>query len=158
MYTFNIFISFAPNFEKLENLLYKFFQICLWLAIETPFFAGVLCDHYLQRMSEFIGEEWISLGRNLGIPDRDLRLLQIDYKDKAERNFKLLDTFRLSRTAIEQGTGVIRFLLRACKGAGCTAGLITFIRYIAGIFKEQSFMRSQSWLSLSSAMPSVEIT
>lgn len=124
----------------------------------NPFFAGVLCDHYLKRMSEFIGEEWISLGRNLGIPDRDLRLLQIDYKDKTERNFKLLDTFRLSRTAIEQGTGVIRFLLRACKGAGCTAGLITFVRYVAGIFQEQTFMRSQSWLSLGSAMPSVEIT
>lgn len=124
----------------------------------SSFLAGVLCDHYLQRMSEFIGEEWISLGRNLGIPDRDLRLLQIDFKDKAERNYKLLDTFRLSRTAIEQGSGVIRFLLRACKGAGCTAGLITFIRYIAGIFKEQTFMRSQSWMSLSSAMPSVEIT
>lgn len=165
MYRFNILISFAPNFEMLENLLHKiiFFQfvplkIPIWLRNRNPFFAGVLCDHYLKRMSEFIGEEWISLGRNLGIPDRDLRLLQIDYKDKTERNFKLLDTFRLSRTAIEQGTGVIRFLLRACKGAGCTAGLITFVRYVAGIFQEQTFMRSQSWLSLSSAMPSVEIT
>ncbi|XP_061163086.1 uncharacterized protein LOC133172252 [Saccostrea echinata] len=120
--------------------------------------SGILCDHYLQKMSEFIGEEWITLGRKLCIPDRDLNLLRIDYKDKAVRNFKLLDTFRFSRIAIEQGTSVIRFLLRACKSAGCSAGLITFIRYIAGIFKELTFMRPQSWMSMSSAMPSVEIT
>ncbi|XP_078338073.1 uncharacterized protein LOC111133637 isoform X1 [Crassostrea virginica] len=120
--------------------------------------SGILCDHYLQKMSEFIGEEWQALGRSLCVPERDLRLLRIDFKDRAVRNFKLLDTFRFSRIAIEQGTSVIRFLLRACKSAGCTGGLITFIRYIAGIFKELTFMRPQSWMSMSSAMPSVEIT
>lgn len=127
-------------------------------SVGTTLFAGILCDHYLQKMSEFIGEEWHALGRSLCVPERDLRLLRIDYKDRTVRNFKLLDTFRFSRIAIEQGTSVIRFLLRACKSAGCTGGLITFIRYIAGIFKELTFMRPQSWVSMSSAMPSVEIT
>lgn len=127
-------------------------------SVGTTLFAGILCDHYLQKMSEFIGEEWQALGRSLCVPERDLRLLRIDFKDRAVRNFKLLDTFRFSRIAIEQGTSVIRFLLRACKSAGCTGGLITFIRYIAGIFKELTFMRPQSWMSMSSAMPSVEIT
>ncbi|XP_052059579.1 uncharacterized protein LOC127700210 isoform X2 [Mytilus californianus] len=94
-----------------------------------PYFPGkgIFSNDSLEKMSFAIAGEWESMAKKLGFTNDEINKIKNSQPGAVKQTLRMLDLWRLSDSAIQKGTDLVKNFHETAKSAQCGAKLLTII-------------------------------
>ncbi|XP_071173582.1 uncharacterized protein [Mytilus edulis] len=88
---------------------------------------GIFSNDSLEKMAFAIAGEWESMAKKLGFTNDEINEIKNNQPLAVRQTLRMLDIWRLSDSAIQKGTDLVKNFLETAKSAQCGAKLLTII-------------------------------
>lgn len=90
-------------------------------------YTGIFSNDTMEKIAYAISEDWEALAKKLGFGSDDINKIKSMHGFKVKQGLQMLDWWRLSDTAIQKGTDLVKSFHETAKSAQLGARLLTLV-------------------------------
>ena len=88
---------------------------------------GILSNDSLEKIAYAVAGDWETLAKKLGFTRDDINKIKSSQAGTVKQTLRMLDLWRLSDSAIQKGTNLVKSFHETAKSAHCAEKLLTMI-------------------------------
>ena len=122
------------------------------LMIWTFFYTGIFSNDTIEKIAKGIPENWETFAKKLGCSNDDITRIKSTHVFKVKQALQMLDWWRLTDSAIQKGTDLVKSFHETAKSAQLGARLLTLVSSHLWTFDMVTFMltpyqQSANWFT-----------